>query len=219
MSRNDGELRQALFTQMVLYVDAGRTDMALQELEKQYTLSEKSKDAVQMAVDDQLKGTILLENGSCDNALNAYEKSAQIIAASGLSQELKDNAQLQLHYNRASVALGKMDLKKAKVETETFRKNLDTNSNLNQIWLGHELTGRIALAEKKYDLAIEELLQANQQNPYNLYRLATSYQVKGDKERAKEFCRKAAEFNGLPALNYAFIRVKAEKLLATLYTL
>jgi tetratricopeptide (TPR) repeat protein len=216
IARNDGERRQALFTQMVLYVDAGKIDMALQELEKQYALGEKINNVTAMAGDCGFKGAILLETGKYDDALKAYEKSAQLIASSDLSQELKDNAQLFLHYNRAAVALGKKDLKKAKAETEIFRKEAEASKNVNQIRLGHELTGRIALADKKNDMAVEELLQANQQNPYNLYRIALAYQAKGDKAKAKEFCKKAAQFNGVPGLNYAFIRIKAEKLLSAL---
>ena len=76
----------------------------------------------------------------------------------------------------------------------------------------HELTGLIALEEKDYEKAVAELQQANQQNPYDLYRLCQAYQGKGDKEKAKEFCMKAVGFNSLPQLNYAFIRMQAEKI-------
>jgi tetratricopeptide (TPR) repeat protein len=216
MARNDDEQRQALFTQMVLYVDAGKMDLAMQELEKQYMLGEKTNDVAAMSADCGFKGAILLEMGKYNDALTAYEKSEQLIASSDLSQELKDNARLFLHYNRAAVALGKKDLKKAKVETQEFSKEAGANKNVNQIQLGHQLAGRIALAEKKNDTAVAELLQANQQDPYNLYQLTLAYQAKGDKAKAKEFCKKAAQFNGLPALNYAFIRMKAEKLLSAL---
>jgi tetratricopeptide (TPR) repeat protein len=216
MARNDGEQRQALFTQMVLYVDAGKMDLALQELEKQYMLGEKTNDVAAMSADCGFKGDILLTMGKYNDAFTAYEKSEQLIASSDLSQELKENAQLFLHYHRAVVALGKKDMKKAKVETEEFSKEAGANKNVNQIQLGNQLAGRIALAEKKNDTAVAELLQANQQDPNNLYRLALAYQAKGNKVKAKEFCKKAAQFNGLPALNYAFIRMKAEKLLSAL---
>jgi len=69
----------------------------------------------------------------------------------------------------------------------------------------------IALAEKDYDKAVAEFQQANQQNPYDLYRLCQAYQGKGDAEKARESCAKAAGFNSLPQLNYAFIRAKAQK--------
>ncbi len=73
------------------------------------------------------------------------------------------------------------------------------------------MAGRIALAQKDYADAIEQLKRANQQDPSNLYRLSLAYQAKGDATQAHEFARKAAEFNSLPQLNYAFVRVKAEK--------
>jgi tetratricopeptide (TPR) repeat protein len=72
----------------------------------------------------------------------------------------------------------------------------------------------IALEQKNYDATITELERANQQNPYNHYRIALAYQAKGDKDRAKQYFMQAAKFNGVPLLNYAFIRTKAEKMLA-----
>ena len=71
----------------------------------------------------------------------------------------------------------------------------------------------IALAEKDYAAAIAELEQASQQNPYNLYRLALAYKGMGDDALAGEFCEKAARFNGLNNLNYAFVRARAERML------
>jgi tetratricopeptide (TPR) repeat protein len=71
--------------------------------------------------------------------------------------------------------------------------------------------GLIAMEEKDYDKAVSELKQANQQNPYDLYRLCQAYSAKGDAAAAKEQCGKAANFNSLPAIQYAFVRTKAMK--------
>ena len=90
----------------------------------------------------------------------------------------------------------------------------EASKNPNQVRLAHELAGRIALARNDYDTAVAELTQANPQDPYNLYRLALAYQGKGDAAKAKEFGTKAAEFNSLPQINYAFIRTKAKSLAA-----
>jgi lipopolysaccharide biosynthesis regulator YciM len=84
--------------------------------------------------------------------------------------------------------------------------------NKNQIRLAHELIGSIALAQQEYAQAVRELRQANQQNPYNLYRLALAYQGSGAKDEARKYCSATVEFNGLPLLNYAFIRRKADRL-------
>jgi tetratricopeptide (TPR) repeat protein len=130
---------------------------------------------------------------------------------SNLSEAIKDNARVFHHYNLARVALGKKDLATAKTEAEAFRKGTEARNNPVQLKQAHQLIGMIALEEKDYDKAVSELQQANQQNPYDLYRLCQAYQGKGDSNQAKEFCKKAAEFNSLPASQYAFIRRKAAK--------
>ncbi len=57
---------------------------------------------------------------------------------------------------------GKLDLK---IETQ------------NNVELAHELAGTIALAKKKSDVAIAELLQSSQQDPYDRYRTVLAYLI------------------------------------------
>jgi len=212
-ARNDGERRTALFGQMVVAADSGKFDQALAEVDKQYALGEKTNDVPAMVGDLQLKGNILLEMGRYDDAQKAYETELKMNNESNLSQQLKDNAALFHHYNLARVALGKKNLAVAKTEAETFRKGAEAANNPNLIKQSHELAGRIALQEKNYDAAISELAQTNQQNPNNIYLLGEAYHGKGDAAKAKEMYTKAAKFNSLPLLNYAFVRAKAEKMI------
>ena len=214
-ARTDGERRTALFGQMVVAADSGKLDQALAEVEKQYSLGQKTNDMPAMAGDLQLKGNILLEMGKPDDAKQAYEQALKTTNDSNVSPDNKNNAALFHHYNLARVAIAKKDLTTAKTETETFRKGVETAKNANLLKQAHELAGRIALEEKNYDTAITELGQANQQNPDVLYLTALSYQGKGDAAKAKDSFTKAAKFNSLPQLNYAFVRSKAEKALAT----
>jgi tetratricopeptide (TPR) repeat protein len=214
-ARTDGERRTALFGQMVVAADGGKLDQALAEVEKQYALGQKTNDVPAMAGDLQLKGNILLEMGRFDDAKKAYEDALRVTTESSLSKEVKDNAALFHHYNLARVAIGKKDFATAKTETETFKRGAEAAKNENQIKQAHELAGSTALAEKNYDQAIAELLQSNEQNPKNLYLLGEAYQGKGDDAKAKESFTKAAKFNSLPLLNYAFVRAKAEKAIAS----
>ncbi len=214
-ARSDGERRTALFGQMVVDADSGKLDQALSDVEKQYTLGQKTNDMPAMAGDLQLEGNVLLEMGRYDDARKAYEDALKMTNDSNLSKEIKDNTALFHHYNLARVAIAKKDLAAAKTETDAFRKGSEDAKNQNQIKQAHELAGRIALEEKSYDAAITELTAANQQNPDVLYLLGEAYRGKGDSAKAKESYTKAAKFNSLPQLNYAFVRSKAEKALAT----
>ena len=168
-----------------------------------------------MAGDLQLKGNVLLEMGKLADAKQAYEQALKMTLDSNQSKEIKDNTALFHHYNLARIAIEQKDLATAKQETEEFRTGAEAAKNSNQIKLAHELAGRIALQEKNYDAAISEFAQGNQQNPAVLYLTGEAYQGKGDAAKAKDSYTKAAKFNSLPALNYAFIRAKAEKAIAT----
>jgi tetratricopeptide (TPR) repeat protein len=214
-ARSDGERRTALFGQMIVAIDSGKLDQALAEVEKQYALGQKSNDVPAMAGDLQLKGNILLEMGRHDDAKQAFDQALKTTTDSNLSQEVKDNAARVHRYNVARVAIAKKDLAAAKTESAAFRTAAEAAKNANQLKQAHELAGRIALEEKNYDTAITELAQANQQNPDVLYLLGHAYHGKGDTAKAKENFTKAAKFNSLPQLNYAFVRNKAQKALAT----
>ena len=209
-ARNDGERRIALFAMTVVHADQGQMAKALADLDKQYALGEKTKDVAAMAGDLQFRGNVLLEMDKPADAKAAFERAVKTIQESDLSAEIKANNERVSHFNLARVALAQKDVAAAKTHAEEFRKKVEATNNPNQVRLSHELAGMIALAEKDSDKAIAQFQQGNQQNPQNLYRLCQAYEAKGDKAKAKEMCTKAADFNSLPALNYAFVRTKAK---------
>jgi tetratricopeptide (TPR) repeat protein len=209
-ARNDGEKRTALFARTVVHLDGGQTAKALADVDAQYALGAASNDVPVMAFDRGLKGLILLESGKADAAKKEFDAGFELVQGSSLSQEVKDNAKLVHHYNMARVALAKNDVAGAKKEADEFRQGAAAAKNPFTVKNSHELDGVIALAEKNYDKAIAELQQANPQNPQDTYRLCLAYAGKGDTAKAAEACAKAAEFNGLPNVNYAFVRVKAK---------
>lgn len=211
MARNDGERRAAYFASAVSYVDEGKMDRALAELEKQYALAEAINDANAMTGDLVNIGNILYEWGKYDEAIAKYKEAVKLTKESDLPQEIKDNTELNFLYNAAIIAMKKKDFSAAKAKAEEYLRGVEAINNPNQIRLAHQLAGMIALEEKNYDRALEELRQANQQNPYNLYRMALAYEGKADKQKAKELYMKTVKFNALNNLNYAFIRNKAQQ--------
>ncbi len=209
-ARTDGERRTGLFALTVVYLDGGEFAKALATVDRMDAIARKNKDVPAIAFDHGLKGNILLEMGKPDPAKAEFEKGVAIVEGSNLSQEIKDNAKLFLHYNLARVAVAKKNFTLAKTEADEFRKGAMASKNPFQPKLSHELDGIVALAGKNYDESIAELRQANQQNPQNLFRLCEAYQGRGDAAKASESCKQAAGFNSLPNQNYAFVRAKAK---------
>lgn len=210
-ARSDGDTRLAYFGMAVVASDGGKFDEAVQAMEKEYAVAEKKGDAGAMAADLQAKGNILLEAHKYAEAQKAFDRSLQLTETSNLSQEIKDNATLLHHFNMTMVAVGKRDGATARSEAEEIRKGAEASKNPAQIKQAHELAGVIALSEKNYGDAIAELEQANLQNPKNLFRLSEAYRAKGDNAKGEEYRSRAASFNPLPQLPYAFIRTKAQK--------
>jgi len=113
-------------------------------------------------------------------------------------------------------ALKKGDLAKAKDDQKKYATQAEANQSRFQIWAAHQLAAMIALEEKDYQKALTELQQSNLQNMYNLYRLVLAYKGLGDKENAKKTCEELVKYNQLNSLNYALVRHKAAKMLASM---
>ncbi len=209
-ARSDGETRQALFARMIVHLDQGQTPRALSDLDEQYALGEKTKDVPAMASDRGLKGLLYAEGGKADAAKKEYDAGLKLVQESDLPQQVKDNEKLDYHSNMSRVALARKDFAGARREADLFRQGAEASKNPATVRNAHELDGTIALTERDYDRAIAELSQADQQNPQDLYRLCQAYGGKGDTAKAGEFCKKAADFNSVPNVNYALVRTKAK---------
>ena len=211
-ARDDGDRRLAMQTRAVVYVDQGRTTQAMRQMEQFYSLDARLGDTVGMSNEAVQMGDILLEAGQADQAAKQYQRAAALVEKSNLSAEIKEFTQLADHYNLARVALAKGDVAGARTHAEQYRTGVEATEDVARIRAAHELAGKIALQEKDFDGAVSHLGQADQQDPYVLYTLATAYQKKGDSAKAKELAKQAASANSLPTLRYAFVRSKAIKM-------
>lgn len=211
-ARDDGDRRFALFARAVIYVDGGRTKAALAEAQREYDLDASRGDSANMAGDAVLIGNIQLNAGNTKAAAEQFKHSIEIIRKSSLSTDVKEDAELGVHYNDGRVALARGDLATAKKESAVYTSGAAERNNTFRIKQAHQLAGSIALAEKQFDSAIGELDQGNRQDPQVLYLMAVAYQGKGDLPKARDLAQRAAKANILPLVSYAFVRTKAAKL-------
>jgi tetratricopeptide (TPR) repeat protein len=212
LARDDGDRRFALFAKSIVLVDAGKTDAALAEIEKEYALDARLGDPANMSGDALLLGNILLAAGRTDAAAKKFRQATDLVEKSNLSDQVKQDNRLADRYNQGRVALAKGDFTKAKSEAAAYEEGAKARANNFRIRQAHELTGSIALAEKHFDDAIAHFGQANQQDPQVVYLTALAWQGKGDAAKAKELAARAAKANVLPLASYAFVREKARKM-------
>ena len=213
-ARNDGDRRLALFSSAVTYADEGKFDLAVKQLREEYAVAEKINDAAAMSADLTAIGDVLLEAGKPKEAQQQYARALELQEKSDLSSEVKENARLVQHFHLGRVAAAAGDYAAAGEHAAKFLQGAQTKKNDIQIRQAHDLAGSIALGQKEFARAVNELSQGNQQDPYTLYRLALAYQGKGDQAKASKLFEQAADQNTLPTLNYAFVRLKAKKMKA-----
>lgn len=215
-ARNTGEKRSALYAMAVSLAHEGNYAAALEKIERMKALAEEAGDTTSISIDLNTMGIILLEKGQADSASVRFAQSLAIYEVSSLDEALKADARNGNLFNLARVASAKGEIEKAQALSDSFRVKVEPLDQQFKNFQAHELKGLIALGAKDYAKATEELLRANQQNPYILYSLALAYQGLGDKETAGSFCAKLFNFNALNNLNYAFVKTKAQQLLASL---
>jgi tetratricopeptide (TPR) repeat protein len=205
-ARDDGERRQAVFSQVLIYVDAGQTDEALQHMEQEHAIAAAIGDTANMAADRVAMGDILLNADRPDEASTRYAEADAMLQTSSLDPAVKHDNALADMYNRARVALAKHDLTTATRLNADYLAGAEEEHSDFRVRQAHELAGRIALAEEHYDQAISEMARANQQNPYVLYTTGLAYEGSGQLVQAKAFFAKAGNADILPMLQYVFVR-------------
>ncbi len=211
---DDGQRRAAHFAKAISYVFEGDQEKALAQVGKMYEIAMKIHDESAMAADLGTMANILLQFGQPDAAMAKYNQSIEIMRKSALSEDQKQLAERFHLANLAQVAIGKGDYKTAKEHAGKFATAAAAAQNVFQVRFAHEIAGRIALAEKDFDKALEELRQANQQNPYNLYRIALAYHGSGDEIKAQEWRTMAKDFNPVNNLNQAFVHVHSTRVMS-----
>jgi tetratricopeptide (TPR) repeat protein len=158
-------------------------------------------------------GAILYESGKYKEALDKFAKSVEAFDKSASSQALKDNVKLGNLYNEGVIAMKMNDFKTASEKADQYMNGVKAINNTNQIKTAHELMGLIALEQKKPDDCLAHFKEASQVDPYIMFFSAKAYGLKGDKQKAKELCEKAMNFNSVPNLNTSYARLYAKNML------
>ena len=208
-AKDDGQRRAGLFAKTVSFAYEGNFAAAQAEMAKQHALAEKANDPLGMAGDEIAMGNLARAARDVAAAAKHYEEAAaRVEAAPKVAEGNKANQRRFAIYNRAQIALDKGDLAAAKLQSTELATAVAQSGNPFQVRLSHEIAGRLALAEKRWDAALAELDQANQLNPFNRYRLSQAHAGKGDSAKATELRESARNDNTLTNLNLALVRLQ-----------
>ncbi len=190
----------------------GKFDQALSELDKEYQIAQNDNDYLNMSNIQIRMGTALYENGQYDKANEKFQAALDDYNKSASTQESKDNFRNRVAYNQNLVALklqNNSTLAGAKSENKVI--NVLNEKTDAQTKLSHQLKAITAIEQKDPEVALKELKQSNQNDPYVYYLMGRAYQLKGDDQNAKTWFDKAINDNEIPTLNAAFAQFNAKK--------
>ncbi len=214
---HDGMRSGIHWAKAVTYVDQGRTQEALAELERNLGLSRKGGDLSAMALDKSNLALCHLEAGHLDRAeMLATEALEHRIEVADGDERQEAFARFNHAYLSARIAVANGDLSAAESiiqEADRIAIALDA-PNLGQTV--HEIRGILALAEGEYQAAIDELEQANATEAYNMFRIAEAYEALGESDRARDFYGWVRSYNSPLNLNFSFVRHRAGERLSAL---
>ena len=210
-ARTDGERRTAIFWTAIAYSFEGAWDKAVAEGEKMVAIANERKDNAMLSNDYNFIANTLLEAGRPDDAAAKYKLQQDMNEKANVPAEVKETTKRTGLYDDARVALAKHDLKTAKTNAAAYEKQVNVKQNPFEVRQAHELNGMVAIEEKQWKTAVDQLAKANQRDPRVLYLQAVAMKGAGDAKGAKAMATKAANFNGL-APDFGYVRAKAQAL-------
>jgi tetratricopeptide (TPR) repeat protein len=210
VARTDAERRTALFWTASSYLHQRDTAEALRTLERRMRIAEDHNDLPTLAGDLVLIGNVLLESGQPAEAEARYRSALEANARADVPEDTRENFRRNQLYREARVLLARGALDAAAARASEYGARVAERGIPFEIRLHHELLGRVALARGEYAASLEQLRQANDQDPLVLLLTAQAHEKLGDASEAREAFERAANFNGLN-FNYAYVRSAAQE--------
>ena len=185
------------------YLYQGKVDAAVDSL-KTYLAEYKDTGAAQGFPEVFIWNSIArinLENGRLDAAMQAYENGYKSVPDSNLPDDQKKVWLGRLHHGRCRTLAKMGKHEEAWTEAQQLKKMIDDGGEDGKQYIPawHYLAGYLKLEAGDARAAVEELKQANAQDPFHTLLLARAYEKVGDTESAKQTYRRVVESknNGL----------------------
>ncbi len=144
---------------------------------------------------------INLENGRLDEAMKAYEKGYESVPGSSLPEDQKQVWLGRLQHGKCRVLAKMGKHEEAWAEAQKVKKMIDDGGEAGKQYVPawHYLAGYLKLEAGDSDAAIEELKQANADDPFHQLLLARAYEKKGARAEAQKAYRAVVDSqqNGL----------------------
>ena len=172
------------------YLYEGQVDPAIAAL-KTYLGEYKDSGAAQGFPEVFIWNSIArinLENGRLDAAMQAYEKGYESVPGSSLPEDQKQVWLGRLMHGRCRTLAKMGKHEEAWTEAQKIKKMIDEGGEPAKQYVPawHYLAGYLKLEARDYKTAVEELKQADANDPFQQLLLARAYEKTGAKDERPE---------------------------------
>lgn len=190
------------------YVHEGKTAEAVQAAERLAKFAAEQKQIQPAIGAHDTAAFILAEAGKFEEAAKHLAEADRLRDDPSLPERVRENNRVGKMFSHAYMLIyqGKFDA--AKVQIEELSKFISTRNNPFEQRGLNELMGMLALKQGDHARALEYFAKADPDNPIVWYYTAQAYEGKGDKQNAKMFYRRVADWNQNNT-GYAVVRPRA----------
>ena len=136
---------------------------------------------------------VCIDDGDLDTALRWYKEGHDLgLKEPDIKPARADLWNFRWEHAQARIAARRGNLAEAQDHVNAAKAVLDKGTNSEQAQFFPYLRGYVAFYGREYKTAAEELLKANQNDPFIRCLLGQTYEKLGEKDKAIEFYRKAA---------------------------
>ena len=215
--------RAALSGLIRAFVSEGKFERAITEARRRRDIALREKNAVAAAADLNLIGTLILASGSADPKTGVYLKSrtADVRRANQVRATLHDayrtldgaavpepariGTRLGLLFTEIEAAVQENDLTAARRKADEHRALASKTGDPRALQDAATIRAMIAMADKRYEDALDDLQHANLSNARTLFRLMEVHEAMGNGAEARDVERKILALND-GSLELAMVR-------------
>jgi tetratricopeptide (TPR) repeat protein len=136
---------------------------------------------------------VCIDSGDLDTAYHWYQVGHEAgLKEPGIQPARQDLWEFRWEHAQARIAARRGDQAEAQKHVAASKAILDKGTNPEQAQFLPYLQGYVAFYAADYKAALEELLKANQNDPFIECMIGQTYEKLGDKDKAIEFYRKAS---------------------------
>ncbi|MCH7496605.1 MAG: tetratricopeptide repeat protein [Candidatus Marinimicrobia bacterium] len=191
-----------------LYMYQNELAEALVASRKAITMSQAANLPASVANYEMMSARIYMRMDNPEQAAEAIAHCAKTIADAQLDESVTKNWWRQRLYEEADLASRAADFDLADAKTAALRELIDIEKNPGLMRLYHSAMGKVEIQRENYQSAVDHLLQANMNSPYDTYYLSRAYAGAGNIENAQELLERAVKWNA-DSQFYSLIRAEA----------